>query len=95
MFITNPRFSDFKPMSEKTNPTQITGFSDYPIPLIRNVGYQPFDGQHWDACESRANFGIYVGNQKHPNLSTRTYGFNHVFYYGVYNGISGVKIRLN
>ena len=36
------------------------------------------DGQHWDASESRANFGIYVENQKHPNLSTQTYGFSHV-----------------
>ena len=37
------------------------------------------EDQHRDASESRANFGIYVGNQKHPKLSTRTYGFTHVF----------------
>ena len=30
------------------------------------------DDQHWDASEFRANFGIYIVNKKHPNLSTRT-----------------------
>ena len=31
------------------------------------------------ASESRANFWIYIGNQQHPKLSTRTYGCSHVF----------------
>ena len=35
------RFGDCKPMSEKTNPTQIIGLSENPIPLIRNVGSEP------------------------------------------------------
>ena len=30
------------------------------------------DNQHCDASASRSNFGIYIGNQKHPKLSTWT-----------------------
>ena len=47
------------------------------------------------ASEPRAKYGIYVGNQKHPNLSTQTYGYSHVFKYEAYIEISGVKMRLN
>ena len=40
--VPKPRFGNFKPMSEKADPQLIIGFSDNPIPLIRNVGSQPF-----------------------------------------------------
>ena len=40
--VPNSRFGNFKPMSEKADPKLIIGFSDNPIPLIRNVGSQPF-----------------------------------------------------
>ena len=35
--------------------------------------------QHCDATESRVNFGISVGNQNHPKLTTRTHDFTHKF----------------
>ena len=34
------------------------------------------DNQHCDASESRAKLRIDVGNQNHPKLSSRTYGFS-------------------
>ena len=37
------------------------------------------DDQFYDASESRDSFEINFGNQKYPNLSTRKYGFSHVF----------------
>ena len=37
------------------------------------------DDQHFHASESRDDFWIYIGNQQHPKLSTRTYGSSHVF----------------
>ena len=41
-FASKPRCWDFKPMSEKTDPKPMIGFPDYSIPMIRNVGPQPF-----------------------------------------------------
>ena len=51
--------------------------------------------KHCETSESGANIRIYVGNQKHPNLSTQTYGFSHVFENGADRGISWVRMRLN
>ena len=44
IFVPNPRFLYFKPMSEKTKPKPMNGDSDKPIDLIRNIGSQPFHG---------------------------------------------------
>ena len=41
-----------------------------------------FGNQPFDASESRANFGIYIGNQKHPKSSTWMYGVSYVFILG-------------
>ena len=43
---------------------------------MKNKLYQSmsYDNQNSDDSGSRANFGIYIGNQKPPKLSKRTYG---------------------
>ena len=77
-------------------------FWKFCVNLLINHFYQKitfpkiqFDDQHCDTNEYRAKFGIYVGNQKHPKLSTRTYGFSHAFKYRAFIEISWVKRMMN
>ena len=53
------------------------------------------DKHHCYASESRRTFIIYIGNQEHLKLSTRTYNFSHGFWYRSSFEMSNVKLRLN
>ena len=53
------------------------------------------DDLRCDTSDYRANFGIYVGNQKHPKLSTQTYGFSHEFKYRAFIEISWLRKMMN
>ena len=61
----------------------------YPKNIFSKIS---LNNQHFHARESSANFGICMGNQKHPKLSTWTYDCSHVFYHGASSKISLVKM---
>ena len=53
--------------------------NDFITIMNNKVQEVKLDKQHGDTSESRANYGIYLGNHKLPKLSTLTVSFTNVF----------------